>query len=63
MLIFQSQAPRDEVAVSAGHAEDIPPADGGGHPRPASHRQDVRGRISLLTVTPVLATIRESGTI
>ena len=48
------QAARHEVAVGAGHAEDLPPADGGGHPRPAPHRQDVRSRISLLTVTPVL---------
>ena len=43
------QAARDEVAVGAGHAEDLPPADGGGHPRPAPHRQDVRRGLPLLT--------------
>ena len=61
-MSFHLQAPRDEVVVSAGHAEDIPPADGGGHPRPASHRQDVWGRLSLLTSTPVPPVLEQPRT-
>ena len=48
-MLCHLQAARDEVPVGAGHAEDLPPADGGGHPRPAPHRQDVRRRLPLLT--------------